>query len=109
MKKIIKMKEVVILSLEEKEDKINVMLNGAKFIYEDGVIKEIDQTATVEQFKEIEAKYTKQEDGTYSEADIDAMQKEVKEYDTYKEVVIIAGTKNVIEEVKELEKLMKDN
>jgi len=37
------------------------------------------------------------------------MQKEVKAFDTYKEVVIIAGTKNVIEEVKELEKLMKDN
>lgn len=85
------MKEIVLLSIEKKEELIEVNLNGAKFIYEDGKMKEIDKTATLEQRKEIEAKYTKNEEGKYSEEDIESMRKEVKEYDTYEEVRILVG------------------
>lgn len=103
MRKIIKMKEIVVLSLEGKENVIELQLNGAKFIYEDEVVKEIDKTATLEQRKEIEAKYTKNEEGKYSEEDIEAMRKEVKQYDTYEEVEVYIG-----EDMKPLKDIVKD-
>ena len=78
-------------SIEKKDEVVEVNLNGAKFIYEDGKMKEIDKTATLEERKAIEAKYTKNEEGKYSEEDIESMRKEVKEYDTYEEVIILVG------------------
>lgn len=87
------MKEIVVLSLEETEKFIEVQVNGIKFIYQDGVIKEVATTATVEQRKEIEAKYTKNEEGKYSEEDIEAMRAEVKAYDTYEELEVYVAEK----------------
>ena len=82
MKKI-RFDKLVSLVVDQKEE-TTVVVNGVKFIYEDEKLNEERDTLTVKQAKEIEAKYEPiiNEEGNkiYSDEDIEAIQKEVKEY-----------------------------
>ena len=88
MLKKLRLKEEIVLSVHEEDNKIHVNLNGIKLIYEDKALKEVSETATVQEAKDIQAKYTKQEDGTYTNEDIKAIQKEVSDLDTYSEIKV---------------------
>jgi hypothetical protein len=105
MKKI-RFDKLVSLVVEPKEEETTVVVNGVKFIYEDEKLNEERDTITVKQAKEIEAKYEPiiNEEGNeiYSDEDIEAIQKEVKEYKVKEPVELIVDKKNVIEKVKEL-------
>jgi chaperone required for assembly of F1-ATPase len=60
--KVIHFDKLVSLLLERKEDHILAIVNGVQFIYLDGILHEEQDTLTVKQAKEIEAKYKKNEE-----------------------------------------------
>lgn len=101
MKKI-RFDKLVTLMVNQTEETTEVMVNGVRFVYEDGVLKEEVDKLTVKKAKEIEAKYTKQEDWQYSKEDIEAIQAEVKTYQVKEEIELQIAGENVIEKVKEL-------
>ena len=99
--KVIQFDKIVSLLLEKKEDYTLAIVNWVQFIYDETLYEEVD-TLTVKQAKEIEAKYTKQEDGQFSKEDIEAIQEEVKTYTTRKPVTLLIGETNAIDKIKEL-------
>jgi hypothetical protein len=60
MKKI-RFDKLVTLTVDQDEENKVVVVNGVRFVYEDEVLKEEKDTLTVKQAKEIEAKYSKNE------------------------------------------------
>lgn len=99
--------KLVSLTVDETEEETNVVVNGAKFVLEDGVLKEEVDKLTVKQAKEIEAKYTPvvDEEGNkkYSPEDIVAIQEEVKQYQVKEEIALYIGEENVLVKIKELQ------
>jgi len=95
--KVIHFDKLVSLLLERKENHILAIVNGVQFIYSDGILHEEQDTLTVKQAKEIEAKYKKNEEWQFSPEDIEAIQEEVKTYTVRKPVTLLIGDTNALE------------
>jgi len=100
--KVIQLNKTMSLLLEKKEDYILVIASWVQFIFEGWILYEEVDTLTVAQAREIEAKYTKQENWQFSIQDIEAIQEEVKTYIVRKPVTLLIGETNVIERIEKL-------
>lgn len=95
--KVIQFDKIVSLLLDKKEDHVLVIVNGVQFIYTDWMLHEEQDTLTVKQAKEIEAKYKKNEEWQFSPEDIEAIQEEVKTYTVRKPVTLLIGDVNALD------------
>ena len=95
--KVIHFDKLVTLVIDKQEDCTFVSVNWVRLIHLEGMLQEEVDTLTVKQAKEIEAKYTKNENWQFSQEDIEAIQEEVKAYTVRKPVTLLIGDTNVLD------------
>ena len=95
--KVIHFDKLVTLVIDKQEDSTFVSVNWVRLIHLEGMLQEEVDTLTVKQAKEIEAKYTKNENWQFSQEDIEAIQEEVKTYTVRKPVTLLIGDTNVLD------------
>ena len=94
--KVIHFDKLVTLVIDKQEDSTFVSVNWVRLIHLEGMLQEEVDTLTVKQAKEIEAKYTKNENWQFSQEDIEAIQEEVKTYTVRKPVTLLIENTNVL-------------
>ena len=95
--KVIHFDKLVTLVIDKQEDSTFVSVNWVRLIHLEGMLQEEVDTLTVKQAKEIEAKYTKNENWQFSQEDIEAIQEEIKTYTVRKPVTLLIGDTNVLD------------
>ena len=95
--KVIHFDKLVTLVIDKQEDNTFVSVNWVRLIHLEGMLQEEVDTLTVKQAKEIEAKYTKNENWQFSQEDIEAIQEEVKTYTVRKPVTLLIENTNVLD------------
>ena len=95
--KVIHFDKLVTLVIDKQEDSTFVSVNWVRLIHLEGMLQEEVDTLTVKQAKEIEAKYTKNENWQFSQEDIEAIQEEVKTYTVRKPVTLLIENTNVLD------------
>ena len=104
MKKV-QFEKINVLLVDQKENKTEVVINNFKHVLEDNKLYEVQNELPARIANQIMNQYTKNEEGKYSDEDIEAIQKEFDE-ELMKlpkiEVQVFVWNENVIERVNNL-------